>query len=380
MYNIIVFPFNKEIAPLLLNSDIIKSNYKIVSLVSPYSWGYCGQTFEYGKDRIAVESDIYDAIHKKANVLFIPEYSEWENHLEYIAKSVKKITSHIDTVICCAKLTDLEKETLKQMFFNEGCDFIDCTPKSRHFVYNNTNYNVNEPLHKFSVPIIAIGGMLWSTDKFAISLALNRMLSSENYKSVLITPKKYMELLDIYCIPDFLYDSTVDELLKINLLNNFIYNIIKREKPDVILLEIPGSIQNPSDEILTGFGLLQYIMFNSVTVDFLIICTLFGGSTYFYKTISDYCYYRFGAEVDCYHMSSLCIDYDNNEKYNIKTYNVGNDIYYDFLESISTNDENIQIMNILKKDGIKRTKELILKKLCLDYEIIVNTGELYGVE
>jgi peptide maturation system protein (TIGR04066 family) len=232
------------------------------------------------------------------------------------------------------------------------------------------NYNFDfqvsqEPsLQEIYEPIVAVAGLWEDIDKFEVSLVLREKFLANGYSITQVGSRNCCELFGFHSFPIFMYDSTLDAVTKVIYFNRWVKQLSITEKPDVIIITIPGAVQNFSERFTKGFGVLPHLVFQAVVADFLVFCTMYNNSsTKFLDEVSTMCKYRYGSEVDCYHMSNLLFDLNaSKERGKVIKSRVFRDMVTQALDE-DLKDNEIPIFNLLDSSSWDKLYDLVENKL-----------------
>ena len=134
--------------------------------------------------------------------------------------------------------------------------------------------------------------------------------------------------------------------------------------PDVILITIPGAMQDFNEKFTRGFGLLHHLVFQAVMPDVILMCTFYlRESEKALEELSMSCKYRFGAPVDMFHMSNLFIDFQESEERNRI---VTNSIYREMVSETVAKDfsnSSVPVFNGVDSQECDRMYEMLMEKL-----------------
>ena len=147
-------------------------------------------------------------------------------------------------------------------------------------------------------------------ERTAVSLILRRQLLARGFRLSQVSHRNDGDFFGLHPFPSFMLDPTIDERQKILLFNEFLRWIDDRENPELLLLTVPGALQSYSEKISLSFGVLPFLVFQAVLVDYLILCTPYlpDRAREFYAQENAVCQHRFGCAIDCIHMSRTVID------------------------------------------------------------------------
>lgn len=162
------------------------------------------------------------------------------------------------------KVTKTEEEFIKQ--HKDRLSKYDSDKKMK-FRYKRGN-----PLIRIETPIVLVCGLLESTGKLKFLLNLKKIVEKEGYKISAIGTRDYCEMLDMYSFPKFMTNK-IREVDKIVAFNNYVRHIEYIDKPDLILIGIPGGVNTYSQEIFSDFGMMACEVLRAVKPDCSVLCT-----------------------------------------------------------------------------------------------------------
>lgn len=175
-------------------------------------------------------------------------------------------------------------------------------------LYYNLNFNNQEIFSgtniEIDTPVITIMGLLPMTQKFDLQLYLRKNFLDRNYKVSQIGTRPTSELFGFHALPEYLFTNKYSDVEKIIVFNNFIKNIEKEEKPDVIIIGIPDAIIPFSKKHNFSFGIYAYEILSAIHPDFAFVNLPAGNyNQKFLDEISQMCLYKFNVEVDAFLIS-----------------------------------------------------------------------------
>lgn len=186
----------------------------------------------------------------------------------------------------------------------------------------------------------------------------------DGFKVSQIGSRHECEMLGFHSFPGFMFQKDLDGIDKIICLNRWLIQIEENEQPDIILITIPGAMQDFNEKFARGFGLLHHLAFQAVMPDVILMCTFYFRE--FAKALEDLsmsCKYRFGAPVDMFHMSNLLIDYNESEERNRI---VTNSIYREMVSKTVAKDysnSSVPVFNGVDTQECDRMYEMLMEKL-----------------
>ena len=370
-----IYPYGKEAEPILRHVNLLANQYRITALASPRGWGLTEKKIDLHNGTILKVKNNPRDISDEIDVLLIPDFNAAENiEIQFVDRILEGI-EEIHTVLCAKNFS---KESLKKIenhpcIISGSCSFIYL---NRYYTQKEEDFSTREELNgleNIEVPVIAISGIMENTDKFEISLIIRELLIKSGYKVSQIGSRSYCELFDFISFPQFMLNPQIDEIKKVYLLNDFLKQIINKEKPDVLIITIPGGIQSFSDEFPEKMGILPFLAFKAIQPDYMILCTLYGEYQLdYFKEISRFCYYTLGCPVDCFHMSNLVVDIvDSKHDKKLSTYAVFRDLVTKAVYKIICWKPQIPVVNLMEENDKDKVYKYILAKLAEGDEVVI---------
>ena len=311
---LLIYPFDYEMLPAL-DRILYEKKYEISSVVSFGGWGYVGKdagSIIYGSENgIIISDDFYKNLSECETVMFCRSDNVILD-FEAIMQKMKEVIIAQKNVISFYKL---EKNV--ELELRELADIKNVYLQIYENTYQTTiNYELKRllKLSDFNTPIIFVMGISENTNKYGVELGLHRNFLKFGYKSVLVGSKTYGSFFGDYAVPDFMYNNSVMDYEKPLLFNKYVKDIEEKEKPDVIIIGVPGGIMPIDKRNTNKFGMLAYHMSCAVQADVTVLCNHFN---FFDEQYFDYMYplmkYRFGKEVDCMYVNNSVIDLINED-------------------------------------------------------------------
>ncbi|MDO5540402.1 MAG: TIGR04066 family peptide maturation system protein [Eubacteriales bacterium] len=300
MEEIMIYPYCRAYEPYVLNSDLIGNN-RITALVSPKGWGLEGGEIACGEKYLTVLSDFSRALEECTAVWFVddekdalPETLLKERLSEAIAKGKKIIFTRYNDAIS----------------FDKSVQMI---PHGQNITPVRQTLEVRSSgpycIHRINTPVLAVYGLETGVDKLAVQIALRRQFMDMGYKVASVASRLDSDLLGMYSIPGFMFSNRYSESEKIIKYNHFIKAVECRERPDLIIVGIPGGVF-PFNEIDdNNFGILAYEISFAVSCDAAVMCMAynpqFSGE---YDDIKSDVTHRLGFHTVCCHIAAAVPD------------------------------------------------------------------------
>ena len=175
-------------------------------------------------------------------------------------------------------------------------------------------------LFNMEVPVILVCGMADTTNKFDIQLSIRHYMKKSGYKISQISSKRYGTFYGMHNFPVYMYDAN-PEYEKILYFNHYIKQIEIKEKPDVIIIGVPGGIIPLDRKFNNQFSWLMYLISNAVSFDTAIFSMTFHSyEENFITYMNNFCKYRYGFQISQFHLSDIYHDLTDNGNMNLKQY------------------------------------------------------------
>jgi peptide maturation system protein (TIGR04066 family) len=361
MRKALIYPYDAEFAPVLRHRSLLK-DFKIMNVISPKGWGYVGKDAGMAdgghKMGLTVKEDFENALEDCDTVLL----ADSDNDLDFkkfilpkIATASKKGAS----IFCARRLDSTQRIEAENCCRENGSSFVCLYGQSSVHEQNE----IKENLMQISVPVVFVLGTGERTDKFEIQLSLREELLKSDYNVSQIGSRAYCELLGFHSMPEFMMDAGLHESKKIAGFNHFIKRIELKEKPDLIVIGIPGGIMAIDNNFTNHFGILTFEISQALEPDFVILSSLYENyKAGYFDNISDGIAKRFGYPVNCHILAHTKIDWQQSQD--------GSDLSYlslnsDFLTKKIKDYSNIDstVLNIYDRNGLIRLAGIMLDKL-----------------
>lgn len=339
--NAAVFPFGYEFFPIISGLSKKKVIDSSVKLVSPNGWGIIGKDAgrAFGRPDIGIKviCDIEDAILKSDTFVAVPfkdtgndETNNYVNGLidesiNYAASIKKKVVD----------LRIIEDEIIADEVKKEDFE-IDC-------------------------PVIFVNGMTEQLNKLDIMMDISDSLSAKGYNVSQIGTRHYCSVLGMHSFPQFMF-STMNERDKIKAFKAYVYNIYKKENPDVFIIGIPGAAISFNDKVDNGYGIIHYLISMAVKADFTIICS--NLDAWDFEKLNIHFTHRFRHGIDCVVLTNTKVFYNAQEFpekifYEIQDYQIVDK----YINEVQRVNPSIPLFNEFEKKDIESLTGLIIGEL-----------------
>lgn len=246
------------------------------------------------------------------------------------------------------------------ILINKKHDKIERKNGTEEKIYNDLDY---QKIHDITVPVIYILSQSDFTDQFIVELALRKHFISKGYKVGQIGSHDASCLFGFTAMPDFIFENR-DAAEKIIMFNKYIYDKVKNEDMDLLIIGVPGAIMRHNNNILQGLGVIPFVVTNSVRSDASVFCMHACENIKKYlEEIKRFCHYRFDCSPEYYCISNTNAGYDMKTSEKKLTYT---SLDSEFVLSNLRNEvglEDIHVFNSLDKKSIMSFCEKIEEDL-----------------
>ena len=339
--------------------------YNIVAAVAPGKWikDTCDAGYIDSGEKIDIPlSTDFEYWLNKCDTVIWANYEYYENYdfYETVLLRIKNAMTVGKNIVCFEELTSDDETTLREIAKSHNVTFV--------YKQSDSNFDDCADLsEKNDVPVISVLGMAERCSKFDAELSLYRILCDKGYKVSLVSSKSNVELLGIQPFPSFMFSHHYSEIEKMNLFSNFVKNIIYHQRPDVIIIGIPGGIIPFNKQHNMHYGITAYEVLSIIKPDYTIVNVW---ADYVQAAILDdlvnICRYRYGIKINAIGVSNISIynDHSTIERTH-QEYNIYNLQYVD--EKIASNGftyfGGVKFYNILEKASMERLADDAIEML-----------------
>lgn len=353
-----VYPVDANIIPVIRHTELL-NKISIKHLVSPVGWGLSERDagiLDGGEDTgFIIESDFQKAIMDSDILLLVNS----EQKLDFDTFIFHKILMAKELNKSILLAMDLKAEDHEKLEKNNVV--------YTYIGLHNTNINDQQFLENentildIDTPVVFVTGISERTDKFEIQLAMTEQLKKMQYKVTLIASRKHSELLGAYSMPDFMTEIGLMEPQKILSFNHYVKYLEIRDKPDLIIIGIPGGILPISNKFPADFGIMLYEISHAVTPDYVILSTFCEDYTIkSFESISHVIQRKYGYPIDCFNISAKKIAWlDSVELDKLCFLTLDNNFVSNKIKGFN----NYNIHNVLQNGSEVKMAQNILKQL-----------------
>ncbi len=310
-----VYPYDVEFAPLLRHKDFLK-DIEIIGLVAPSGWVRQGEDACYSDNGLVIGMDVtndFNCFMDKCDTLIILESNISLDIEKFIYPKINLAIEACKNIICLLSMDEDLREEIEKKCIEKGVYFKYYGALESSNTINNINrYKSIQDLNSIVVFSLGVGERV---HKFQTQLDIRARFLDMGYKVSQVGSRKYSGLLGLHPFPTFMYDSCINEYEKILLFNNYIKDIEDKEKPDIIIIGVPGGIMRFNNKFTNRFGILAYEVAQAIRPDVTILNVLYEDYyPDFFVSLSNSIKYKLGFEVDCFTLANIKFDWEKSKE------------------------------------------------------------------
>lgn len=290
---LLIYPASKEVSAFARFNELI-TEYEEVSFCIPKGWADDGDDFSKIDGGsfcgVSVRTDMNTEMYSADGVYFAnspiqlrKEYILQKAHQAFQLGKKVYLDSSIesDRSVKSENITCLEGENYK-------------------FTAESTS-----EVCKFPVPVIFVLGAGPFTNKFEVQLALRKYFIKNKYRVTQIGSKRHASFFGFSSLPEAFFKNSLTIREKIIGLNRYFYQKFLQEKPDVMIIGIPGGIMPLSPVRFEELGEIAFLISQAISPDVSIFCSYLMNFTKEYlEKIELVCKYKLNAPISYFVISN----------------------------------------------------------------------------
>lgn len=251
------------------------------------------------------------------------EYPEWS-----ISPNIEETLAYADSVLMLDNveeytlpkyermLLETVKQKKKALLSTKLCGQLNVEEYTYIDVQKNSfeqdRKEYYDKLALIQIPVIAVCGMGENCSKFETTLLSLKRLKEKGYSVTLISGNPLVTLFGGYTLPEYLYSDTVSLEQKSHCFNHDVDELTKREKTDIILIELPGGIMPLGEGNQNHFSEIIIAISNALSIDAGILNTYVPSQKdeEQFGDLREYCDYRFSIPLEGFCMARQKVEYD----------------------------------------------------------------------
>lgn len=253
MKKLLIFPYSKEIIPILNHIELLKDIKEIIVLAFQLPM------LHNFNQHISFESIQYmEMFIEEVDIVWIVNDDFTTNIDKYIDRCIKH-TIKLKKIIKWTRDRKIPDE-LKKYPYMQKC-LVNDNMLTTH------RGQIDPQIYPLKTPVIFILGFSKDLMQYNTLLSLKVELDKQSIRTYTIASKRYKDFPDIETYPDFYYNTKYTISDKILLLNHFLKQLENTICPELILMEIYGGIGVFSDKLINDFGADLFCVSQAASAD-----------------------------------------------------------------------------------------------------------------
>ncbi|MDE6252622.1 MAG: TIGR04066 family peptide maturation system protein [Lachnospiraceae bacterium] len=295
----LVYPYDENFEVFIRYGRFV-NDIKILEILSPIGWGLKEKVVG---ENLVVKTDVKDVDWEGVEALLLIDSIRTNLNMDEIMRVVTFSVKQGKNIILNRNVNDEIYSRLVELCEEERVSLIDFRNQDQWQVVNDRH------IKTINTPIVVVAGMGEHCNKLEVQLYLKKYLRNLEYKVCLVSSRVNTAILGAHSFPDFMFGNKLDESSKIINFNHFIKKLEIEEKPDIILIGIPGSIMPVSEKHSEYFGVFAFEVFNAIKSDVLLLCMHNNIYTNeYFEEVQKLFKYRYQSDIDAIIISNYAYD------------------------------------------------------------------------
>ena len=300
MKKMLVYPFNRDFLPVCACADQL-IGYEISALVSPAGFGCGGKIVPCGSKMIAVSERIEEHL-AECDVVFLAECWFPVDFDTVLLPELQQAVRLGKQILLTENSYREYERSLSEHGLLEAASLL-CIPQWRDC----------EPIVlPLEVPVVYVVGTMQNTGKFQTAMGIKQMLEARGYKISLVGSRCESTLFRDTPFPAYMTDRYYTEAQRIYSFNRLMKNIELEERPDLILVAVPGAVLPSGHKHIEDFGLTATLVQLAAPPDAVVCCSLCPigeKSLSYYRVIERDVDRKMGVPITAHFSSPYIIDF-----------------------------------------------------------------------
>lgn len=350
MSKLLIFYYNKEIIPVLENTDLLGKDIEDINIIT---FQNVHKSFHDERIRFSKLETIEESIDDADKIWIVN------------SKDTGIIDKYLEFTIQKSILQNKEIFWSYEKYISNKLSEY---PLLKNLINQNTYEELSgsKELFDINTSIIFVLGFSENTNKYNTLLSLHKELKIQDLNVYTLSARKSKDFDDINTLPGFIYDCNVNTTDKILFLNHYICNIENTIHPDLILIEVPGGIGRYSRKLVNGFGEYLFIFSNAIPSDCNILNLPVDNYNHsYFIDINNLLVNKYDLEIDFFNIINKRLRFDDSHMIHEFCYlNVGDDIVENIISKIKKQNNNINnIFNLNNKKEVCLLTDKIIEIL-----------------
>lgn len=349
MKKLLVYPGSPETEVFMQYKLLLREVDKVI-LAGPKGWHTPGH-YSNHKPLPSFE----EVLPECTRVLFL----ETEPRLQdFIYEQKLKLALHNKKDICIAG----SPEFLKNI---DIPSHMLCRVENEEFNCQFDKNNV-EPIYEIPVPVIYVLGLGPNTGKFNVQLVLRNFFLRKGYSIAQVGSKVFSSFFGFSPFPSVFEDQKLSIHQRIVAFNRYVYKKYTREKPDVMIIGIPGGIFPINSVMFEDMGEKAFLACQAVRPDSAVLCSYAHPfNSEYIGEIRQICKYRLNFNLRYFAVSATSISILPDTQKSEYTFYSPEAIEHEFLANKQY--DQVELYNVFKPDDMLGMCNSILSELKNNY-------------
>ena len=262
MERIMIYPYSKAYEPYVWYERLL-GNREITALVTPNGSGLVGRKVCSGERELTVSGDYEEQLDQCDGVWFVND-EKFELSEEAVEEKIHRAMDLGKKILCTrTSLPDSGR-------------IADSIPPALHLLPRETERETGrleaDYCYPVDTPVLVVYGTECGTDKLAVQLALREALIDIGYRVTSISSRMDGRLYGMHPFPEYMLGPGCSEGDKIRQYNHYVKRIELAERPEIMIVGVPGGVL-PYDRVdHNEYGILAYEMSFAVPCDAAVMC------------------------------------------------------------------------------------------------------------
>ena len=213
-------------------------------------------------------------------------------------------------------------------------------------------------------PVVFVGSIIEGTQEYDLMLMMTEYLRKQGYKVSTISDETYEELFQIHKYPVRKNVKEFDAASMKHQLETYVNAIDSIEKPDLMIVQLPGGFMKYDDKEIEENAIGNYIVTQAIRGDLMFVTSAYGEiNNLFMDELSNICKYRFEAKLYGVNISNLFSDASELPlSHSFKLIALGKDKMDEVFEKMEK--ENVRdVFNVYNTSSFEAIMEKMLDEL-----------------
>ncbi len=269
MEQVLVYPYSKEYEAVIKNRKSAEAS--LARVVAPRGWGLSGDILDNSGERVEIEHNFEEAL-KDCTTVWFAEDGLLRLPMELLLEKLVLAVRNKKKIYYTRYKNAEEREIVEKLLppkLNAENDY----ERKVDFTVSGGEYHT---LYEFKTPIINVTGLSENSDKYKMQLLLKEEFTKLGYKVSAVSSRRDSGIFGMYSMPGFMWENKLSVTDKILRFNHYVKAIEKTERPELIILGIPGGAFPRNEYRHQYFGEFHFEISRAVLCDCALLCSSFS--------------------------------------------------------------------------------------------------------